>query len=93
MFHRRYPDKWIKPHKLRKLYWQHGIKKKKVRLIEPKIDPSKAKYKITEASLLNELHQAESEGRIILYADEQSFTKHTNKDTDWSRMHENTSCL
>ena len=93
LFHRRFPDRFIKPHQLRKLYMEHGIKKKKVRLIEPTSDLSKAKYKITEASLLAELLQAEATGRIVLYADEQSFTKHSNKATDWSRMHENTSCL
>ena len=52
LFHRRYIDAKITPSQLRTLYRKFGIRKKKVRLVKPIINPSKEKYPTTPESIL-----------------------------------------
>ena len=90
LFHRKYIDAKVTASQLRSLYRKFGIKKKKVRQVKPFDNPSKEKYPTTPQEILEKLDKAKMEGRLLFYIDEVNWTKHTNQDLDWSRMHSNT---
>lgn len=83
-FHRQFPDKRITPYKLRKLYRQHGIKKKKI--LKTKIISPKLKVKIkAEARLVKQsLMEYQRDGYHVIYIDEFCTTKSTMPTHDWS---------
>ena len=58
LFHRRFIDARITPSQLRTLYRKFGIKKKKVRMVKPAINPSKEKWPTTPESILEQLDKA-----------------------------------
>ena len=60
-----------------------------MRLVKKPVPLENQRYPTTEAEIVRKLECSTKEGRLILYCDEVNFTKHTNKDKDWARMHFN----
>jgi transposase len=75
---------------LRRIYRQHGIKKKAVRQVKRQKPGSKRRWEITEEDILQQLNRSDAEGRLFLSCDETGFNKYTNSNQDWSRLRQNT---
>jgi hypothetical protein len=83
-FHRQFPDKRITPYQLRKVYYQHGIKKKKI--LKTKIISAAHKLKINKEALIAKEHLIRFQERNyhIIYVDEFCITKSTIPTHDWT---------
>ena len=74
-FHRQFPDRWTYPVKISRLYKQHGVKQRLVRITKSAGDQSLQKH-MTELEKCRELVKtAMADGLPIVYADETVFTK------------------
>jgi hypothetical protein len=84
LFTNSFPDKELSGGKLWHLYNLKGIKFKKV--ARKKMVPPHRAFLIPEQTTkaYRELKQARAEGLKVVWCDEVMFTKHTNKDRDWS---------
>ena len=89
LFHRRFPNKWIKPRALLRLYGKHGIRKKRVRLAKD-YKPHKAEeYEALRLEARDELQGMFDVGIKVVFIDEVVFTSKTCQMRDYSNRHLN----
>ena len=88
-FHRRFPDKRITWYRLRKVYYQHGIKKKKI--VRTKIIQKDLAEKIRKEAIhaKSQLREMIEQGYLIIYVDEFMTTKSTLPTHDWTAKNHN----
>ena len=77
LFHRSYPDKFIKVWRLREVYRQNGIKNKKVLVQKMPIKARDGRYIPLVTEMQRRVQQAIDSKKKIVYLDETVFTKTT----------------
>ena len=89
LFHRMFPDKRIAMSSLRRLYLQHGIKRKKVR--QEKYLPGHVQLNFDDRrrDCVVDLDRAVKEKRKLIFLDEINFTKRSFQSEDWSVRRDN----
>ena len=86
-FHRQFPDRWTYPVKISRLYKQHGIKQRKVRISKSAGNQTLQKHMTELDQCRAQVKAAMAEGLPIVYADETVFTKHTMMASDYIKTH------
>lgn len=91
LFHRQFPDKRIAITSLRRLYLRFKIKRKRVR--QEKVIPQglRAEYALKCRDVLDQVRQAEADGRTVVFLDEINFTKLSLSRSEWSVRNSNLS--
>lgn len=78
LFHRNFPDKFIKVWRLRQVYKQNGVKLKKVLNQKKPSGAEDGRYQPLEAEMKRQVLQALADKKKIVWLDETVFTKTTN---------------
>lgn len=89
LFHRSYPDKFIKVWRLREVYKQNGIKNKKIFVNKMPIKARDGRYNPLVAEMQRRVQQAIDSKKKIVWLDETVFTKTTCQQHGWSRPNTN----
>ena len=84
MFHRKFPDKKLTIYRLRKVYREHGIKRKKIRNTKVITESQKKKIYGEAVEARDRLQELEAEGYRILFVDEIVTTKSTIPSHEYS---------
>ena len=85
LFHRRFPDKFIKPWRLRYVYKQNLIKPKAINIAKMPIKAQDGRYSPLFDAMRQRLQAAYDEQRKVIWLDETMFTKSSNAKHEWSR--------
>ena len=89
LFHRSYPDKFIKVWRLREVYRQNGIQNKSILVRKMPIKARDGRYIPLVAEMQRRVQLAIDSKKKIEWLDETIFTKTTCKRFGWSRPHTN----
>ena len=89
LFHRSYPDKFIKPWKLRAVYRANLIKKKAILTTKMPLKAADGRYEPLKEEMRRRMKSAIKRKLKIIYLDETMFTKHTNLSHAWSKRTKN----
>ena len=85
LFHRQFPDKFIKPWRLRFVYKQNLIKQKAINIAKMPLKAQDGRYVPLFDAMKTRLQEAYDEQRKVLWLDETMFTKSSNAKHEWSR--------
>ena len=88
-FHRRFPNKWIKPRALLRLYGLHGIRKKRVRFTKAHKPDRIEEYEAWRLDAVYQLQGIFDAGIKVVFIDEVVFTSKTCQMQDYSNKHHN----
>ena len=89
LFHRRFPDKFIKPWRLRFIYKQNLIKPKAINIAKMPIKSQDGRYGPLFDAMRQRLQAAYDEQRKVIWLDETMFTKSANATHEWSQRKHN----
>ena len=89
LFHRTFPDKFIKLWRLREVYRQNLIKIKAINMAKMPIKGRDGRYEPLRLEMLDRMESAIARNRKIVWLDETMFTKQTNLKLEWSKRKTN----
>ena len=89
LFHRQFPEKFIKPWRLRMIYRVNLIKRKTIRITKVPRRMDNSRYDGLKNVMRERLRAAIKQKRKIIWLDETMFTKTTNLEQEWSKRNKN----
>ena len=89
LFHRQFPEKFIKPWRLRMIYRVNLIKRKTIKITKMPRRIDNSRYEGLRAVMRERLSAAIQQKRKIIWLDETMFTRTTNLSQEWSKRNKN----
>ena len=89
LFHRQFPEKFIKPWRLRMIYKVNIIKRKMIKITKMPRRIDENRYNDLRNVMRERLRTAIKQKRKIIWLDETMFTKTTNLHREWSKRSQN----